>query len=178
MKKIGLVLSVALLLCLCAFALAEGGVKVEVVKVDGIIVVKLIPEETLLRARGIAEEARPGLYLPPNLTLIEEEAFAGVPAESVEISENVVAIEARAFAECKSLREIIIPATVEKIDDSAFEGCEGVTVYGEKGTEAERIAGLYGFAFNPLNAEPEKPVTPSTPEKPPVTLPFVPADKP
>lgn len=127
LKKIGLVLSVALLLCLCASAWADGSVNVEVIVMDGIPVVKLIPNETQGRARAIAKKARPDFALSSNLTLIEAEAFVGIAAQSVEISQNVVAIEARAFADCKILREITIPATVEKIDDSAFEGCEGVT---------------------------------------------------
>jgi hypothetical protein len=65
---------------------------------------------------------------------------------------------------------------VLKIDDHAFDGCEGVTVYGRSGTEAERIANLYGFTFVDPNAEPETPATPVTPEQPPVVLPFLPAD--
>ncbi len=87
------------------------------------------------------------MILPEFLTLIDECAFEGIAAGNVEVTENVVAIEARAFADCKNLRGIYIPATVVQIDDHAFDGCENVTVVGEKGTEAERIATLYGFTF-------------------------------
>lgn len=158
MKRIITLLMAALLLCLCATAWAEGGANIEIIKMDGVSVVVLTPETALRRARGIAEaENKAGLALPECLTLIGEEAFAGVAAERVEVSENVAAIEARAFADCKSLREIILPASVLKIDDTAFDGCENVTVYGEKGTEAERIASLYGFAFVDPAAQPEPP---------------------
>ena len=36
--------------------------------------------------------------------------FEGIAAENVEVTENVVAIEARAFADCLTLRQITIPA--------------------------------------------------------------------
>jgi hypothetical protein len=164
MKKICILLAAVLLLCLGASAWAEDGVNVEIIKVDGVSVVVLTPEK----------EA--DFVLPAFLTLIEESAFEGIAAESVEVTGNVAAIETRAFADCKSLREITIPATVLKIDDHAFDGCKGVTVYGRSGTEAERIANLYGFTFVDPNAEPETPATPVTPEQPPVVLPFLPAD--
>lgn len=178
MKKMCIVL--ALLLCLCVSAMAEGGVSMEVIKKDGVSVVMLIPEENVRRARSLAVEKAPaGFVLPDFLTLIEESAFEGMAAETVEISGHVTAIEARAFADCKSLREITIPATVLKIDDSAFDGCEGVTVYGEKNSEAERIAKLYesyGFTFEDVNVVQEQPETPAVRENPPVVMPFVPAD--
>ncbi len=146
MKKL-FALILAALLCMGGIAFGEEGDRVEILKIDGISVVELIPAETQRRARGVAEEAGLALKLPELLTLIEEEAFVGVAAERVELSGNVVAIEARAFAKCESLREIVVPRSVLKIDDTAFEGCHDVTVYGDKGTEAQRIANLYGFAF-------------------------------
>jgi hypothetical protein len=103
------------------------------------------------------DEKQAGFVLPQFLTLIGESAFEGISAEIVEVTGNVAAIEARAFADCKSLREITIPASVKEIDDHAFDGCEGVTVYGTKGTEAERIANLCGFTFIDPDAQPEPP---------------------
>ena len=176
MKRICILLAAVLLISLGASAWADGGVNVEVIKVDGVSVVVFTPEETMRKARGMAMNEQAGFVLPEFLTLIGESAFEGIAAEKVEVTGHVAAIEARAFADCKSLREIILPATVVKIDDHAFDGCEGVTVYGKKGTEAERIAALYSFAFIDPSAEPEKPVPPAAPEKPPIVLPFVPAD--
>ena len=152
MKKICVLMVLALLLCLGA-AWAEEGVEIEVIRIDGESVVVLTLESTMLRARSVAMRSAPadgsreGFVLPKLLTLIEEEAYKGILAEKVEVTENVAAIEARAFADCKSLREIVIPPTVLRIDDHAFDGCADVTVYGEKGSEAERIANLYGFVF-------------------------------
>ncbi len=150
---------VVVFLCLTAVVTAEGGVNIEVIRVDGVSVVLLTPESTMLRARSVAEDKAEdkaldeaedeikSMILPEFLTLIEESAFEGIAAGNVEVTENVVAIEARAFADCKNLRGIYIPASVLQIDDHAFDGCENVTVVGEKGTEAERIAALYNFTF-------------------------------
>ncbi len=176
MKKICLLLAAVTLLGLCLSAQAEDGARVEVIKMDGISVVVLIPDENARRARGVAEEA--GFVMPAALTIIEESAFEGVSAETVEISENVVSIEARAFADCENLREIHIPATVLSIDETALAGCKNVTVYGEKGSAAERFVQAVsaadpeaGFTFVDVNAAPA-----IVREAPPVTLPFVPAD--
>lgn len=180
MKRLLILLSIMVFLCISSVAYAEGGVNVEVIKVDGVSVVVLTPETTMLRARSAAmnalaaaPEKESDYVLPAFLTLIEESAFEGIAAQSVEVTENVAAIEARAFADCKSLKEITIPDTVLKIDDHAFDGCEGVTVYGTKGSEAERIAKLCGFTFVDPNAEPEQPVPPSGHEETPVELPAV-----
>ena len=151
-----------LLICLCLPAWAEGGVNVEVIRMDGVSVVVLTAEETMLKVDFV---------LPAALTLIGDGAFEGIAARCVEVSENVAAIEAHAFANCKHLREIYIPATVLKVDDRALEGCENVTVYGVKGSEAERFAKAAGFVFVDPGEQTEPPhKTPA----PPVVLPFVP----
>ena len=171
MKKICIALAVVL--CFGCAALGEEGVNIEVIRVDGVSVVVFTPEETLRKARGlVSEKEKAGFTLPAFLTLIEEEAFTGISAETVEVSESVVAIGPRAFADCPNLRQITIPATVEKVDDSALEGCTDVTVRGEKGTEAERFALDNGFAFTEIGKQPEEP--PIVGEDPPVQLPFMP----
>ena len=174
MKKLCLILAAALLLALGVSAWAEEGVQVEVMKADGVSVVVLTPEETVRSARSMVMNAgdasRADFTLPQSLTLIEESAFEGIAAEIVEVSAQVVAIEARAFADCKALPEIHIPSTVLKVDDHALDGCENVTVYGEKGTEAERFAKAAGFEFVDPNAGQE---TPQQKERP-AELPLVP----
>lgn len=177
MKRISILLILALLLCLAPAAQAEDSVQVEVMIADGMSVVMLIPEELQLQANAVFQSAAPNgsesLALPASLTLIEESAFEGIAAQRVEISENVVSIEKRAFADSKSLREIVIPATVLKVDDLALEGCENVTVYGAAGSEAERFAAAAGFDFVDSNAG-EAPVDqPAGQMEAPVVLPFV-----
>ncbi len=180
MKRISILLILVLLLCLAPAAQAEDSVQVEVMIADGMSVVMLTPDEMRLRANEVFRSAAPNggdgsesLALPASLTLIGESAFEGIAAQRVEISENVVSIEKRAFADCKSLREIYIPTTVLKVDDLALEGCENVTVYGAAGSEAQRFATAAGFDFVDPNAG-EPPVEQLTGQmKAPVTLPFV-----
>ena len=159
MKKMCVFIAVALLL-LSVSVFAEDGVNVEVIRVDGVSVVVLTPEASLqsesLR-RLMSAESQPDFVLPELLTTIEDSAFEGIAAENIEVTANVAAIGARAFADCASLTAITIPATVVKIDNTAFDGCAGVTVYGAEGSEAERVAALYGFDFIDPNAEPEAP---------------------
>ena len=171
MKK--LCVALALLLCLTGLALAEDGVRVEVIKMDGVSVIRFTSEEQTVKTRSLAQKMKISFNLPQYLTLIEEEAFAGIGAETVEVSENVLAIEARAFAGCKNLTRIVIPATVQKIDDSALADCKDVTVYGAKGSEAERFATENGFDFAVLDAEEPPVVEKPTKEAPPVQLPYV-----
>jgi len=90
--------------------------------------------------------------VPAALTEIGEEAFAGIAAECVQISDNVVNIGSRAFADCASLQQIAIPASVQTIADDALAGAN-VTVYGQAGTEAERFAEANGFGFVDTNAQ-------------------------
>ena len=67
------------------------------------------------------------LTLPGMLTEIDEEAFEGIAAEAVIIPEGCESVGARAFANCKQLKYVLVPAGTS-IDDSAFEGCGGVVV--------------------------------------------------
>lgn len=172
LKKICMLTALVLLLCLGFSALADGGVNVEVIRADGVSVVVLTPEETVSQARTFAQraasEGKADIVLPEFLTMIAESAFEGIEAERVDVSANVVAIESRAFADCRFLREIHIPSTVLKVDDRALEGCENVTVYGVTGSEAERFAYAAGFRF--VDPEADAPET----ESPAVRLPLVP----
>ena len=161
MKKICVLLALALLLCLPSAAWAENDTWVEVIRMDGISVVVLSDDTMLLSDDSTfdSDGAGTGLVLPKALTEIGEGAFEGIPARRVEVSENVKAIGSRAFAECENLREITIPASVEQIADDAFDGCSDIKVYGTT-EEAKRIAALYaeaGFTFVSLDAQAEEP---------------------
>lgn len=62
-------------------------------------------------------------YIPENLTVINAYSFAGMDVECVILSEKCERIEAYGFANNASLRFIEIPASVEFIDNTAFEDC-------------------------------------------------------
>ena len=57
---------------------------------------------------------------------IEEGALAGLPFERAEIANGLKRIEANAFADCKKMEKIVIPASVEYIGRGAFEGCDSL----------------------------------------------------
>lgn len=170
MKKLSFLLILALLLTLGASAFADNGV--EIIYMDGIPVVmesiglSLSDNETF-DAQG------EGFKLPTALVEIGEEAFAGIPASRVVITANVKTIGPRAFADCENLQELVIPKTVTSIDNTALEGCKGVTVYGEIGSEAERFSqdndGIMFAAWDETIAPPDL-----IPAQPPVVLPYVP----
>ena len=165
MKKLCVLLVLALLLSLGASAFADNSV--EILYMDGTPVAVESPALTAGETNAFHAPGA-GLTLPAALVAIEEEAFAGIDAGRVEITENVVSIGPRAFADCKNLTELVIPATVQTIDDTALEGSENVTIYGEADSEAQRFADANNLPFVPSNE-----VTPIIIAQPPVTLPYV-----
>lgn len=107
--------------------------------------------------------------LPAALVTIGEEAFAGIPAARVEIPERVTSIGPRAFADCPKLCEILIPASVESISDTAFEGSGSVKIYCWANSAAHVFADEKGIPYALLDGGSETP----DPEDPPI-LPFIP----
>lgn len=167
MKKLCFLLILALLLSLSASAFADNDV--EILVVDGVpIAFEALPLE-IGQAAAFHAAGDTDILLPAALTVIEEGAFEGVDARRVEITENVVSIGPRAFADCKNLRELYIPKTVQQIDDSALQGSEQVTIYGETGSEAQRFAEANHIPFVPANND--TPVYEQA--QPPVVLPYV-----
>ena len=170
MKKLCIVLILALLLSLGASAFAEGGV--EIIVMDGIPVVM---ESFGLEVRddGTLNAAGAGFMLPAGLVDIEDSAFEGVDAEHVEIRENVKSIGARAFADCKQLTEIVIPKTVESIDKTAFDGSENVTIYCWSDSTAYDFA-IENNISHVVMDPPEEPTPASqNPLRAPVVMPYV-----
>ena len=88
----------------------------------------------LLSNGGIGVVAETILRLPQALEVIEEEAFYGDNSiDKVELGDNVKEIRARAFAN-STLSEINLPASIETIDTTAFDGPDKVTVTAQEGT--------------------------------------------
>ena len=78
----------------------------------------------------------------------------------------------RAFADCPNLTALVIPATVETIDDTAIQGSINVTVNGEAGSDAQRFAEASNIPFVDINAETQP--AENVALRPPVALPYVP----
>ena len=89
---------------------------------------------------------QPGFVLPSSLTDVNENAFAGLPAESVDVGEGVRFIGAYAFRD-SGLRTLVVRGAETKLDDTALEGCDGVAVYAPAGSAAEHFALANGIPF-------------------------------
>lgn len=91
---------------------------------------------------GIAD-----LVLPAFVRRIEESAFEQSAAESVYLPDSCELIGPDAFRDCANLRRIRIPKDCA-LDETAFDGCSGVTVYGVPGSPAEQFCAAHeGFRF-------------------------------
>ena len=79
------------------------------------------------------------LYLPAQLTAIEDQAFSGVICEAVIIPDSCEQIGSDAFADCLNLKYVWIPKSIDiaNIADTAFEGCNGVILDYEQTQQEE-----------------------------------------
>jgi hypothetical protein len=70
-----------------------------------------------------------GSRFAPRSAEVLEEMYAGDGVEAVafDFGSRVRRIKTRAFSRCWKLRSICIPATVESLQEDAFEGCTGLT---------------------------------------------------
>ena len=87
------------------------------------------------------------MLLPGSLTKIEEEAFMNMSAITVKCPDTLVEIGAGAFRNCRSLRNIYIPAATQTIADDAFDGCTNLIIWGVTGSYAETYAEEKGIGF-------------------------------
>ena len=90
-----------------------------------------------------------GFRTPSALNTIEEEAFAGINAETVEIGESTENVFWRAFAD-SSVKTVIFRNGNTWVSDDAFAGCGTITVYGERDTEVFWWAERNGYSFYPI----------------------------
>ena len=84
---------------------------------------------------------------------IEEEAFAGIAAESVSFSSVVVKIDERAFSDNLFLREVKIPKSVTYIANNAFEGVPNLVIIGSADSYVAKWAEEQNVYFIPVDAE-------------------------
>ena len=99
------------------------------------------------------------IAIPNSVTSISEVAFSGCTSlTNVTIGNGVTSIGALAFENCASLMETVIPKSVTEIGNGAFgyyydsienklKTVDSFTIYGNKGSEAERYANENGFKF-------------------------------
>ena len=105
-------------------------------------------DRELIIDEEIPEAPQATFVTPAMLTEIDEEAFVGISAEVIEISENVRSINRRAFADSRG-KPVIIRSGDTWIDDSAFEGCGTIVVYGPISSYAQQWAEWHVYEFYP-----------------------------
>ncbi|MBR0464128.1 MAG: leucine-rich repeat domain-containing protein [Clostridia bacterium] len=95
------------------------------------------------------------LTLPSELERIEAEAFMNdASLDEVILPEGITSVGERAFANT-TLRRIYLPASLTDIADDAFEGCAGLTGWGESGTAGESYCQAHGIAYEALSTPAE-----------------------
>ncbi len=105
-----------------------------------------IPDLTV--SVDLQEEENNVLFLPPDLTRIDAEAFMGGAFQKVVLPDGMKEIGERAFADCLTLKTMRIPASTTIIEPDVLSGIpEGFTILGERGSYAEDYAKSHGFAF-------------------------------
>jgi len=87
------------------------------------------------------------LTLPRGLAEIEAEAFAGGAFGGVTIPNGTRSIGSRAFADCRNLKWIVLPASVQAIAEDAFAGCGAVRIAAPAGSAAESFAQSHGLTL-------------------------------
>ena len=105
------------------------------------------------------------ITIPNGVTKIAERMFAFCSSlTSVTIPSSVTSIDWWAFMDCKSLKSVTIPKGVKSIGEHAFgyeydsinyedKKISDFTIYGYKGTAAEKYAKKNGFAFEIVKEE-------------------------
>lgn len=100
----------------------------------------------------VREEAAPilhthTLFLPSALKTIGEEAFAGINAQQIVISEGTTSIESGAFSDCESLLIVVIPDSVTEIAVNAFGNSERVLLLCKADSTAMHYAEAMEIAY-------------------------------
>lgn len=65
----------------------------------------------------------------------------------VTIPKGVTTIGDSAFSGCRGLTSVTIPKSVTSIGNEAFSECNKLTIYGKKGSYAEKYAKKCGIPF-------------------------------
>ena len=98
------------------------------------------------------------INIPSSVKTIEDEAFSMTGFTEFTVPDTITSIGARAFSDCENLVKVTIPKTVTKIVDDIFEGgSEDVTIYGEKGSYAEKYANKNDISFKAISSGQEDP---------------------
>lgn len=96
--------------------------------------------------------------IPNSVKAIEKEAFSMTGFTEFTVPDTVTTIGYQVFSDCENLVKVTIPKTVTKIGNDIFEGgSEDVTIYGEKGSYAEKYANKNDISFKAISSGQEDP---------------------
>ena len=97
------------------------------------------------------------ITVPKGVTSIESYTFFACDSLiSVTLPDGLVTIGDGAFTGCSSLTRINIPSSVTSIGEYAFSDCSDLkTIFGEKGTYAQKYAEVHGFGFVDISDNPD-----------------------
>ena len=123
---------------------------------------KFITEDTCGYVVSVVENVTQ-LTVKPKEGKIPAGAYKGSKRlKEVTLEEGITLIEDDAFANCDNLEKIVIPKSVTGIRYTAFTYDTKLTMYGYKGTYAERYAEMLGFPFVALDDSDTPPITTTT----------------
>ena len=86
---------------------------------------------TLDHASGISENGELNLDKIDGYTIsaVADEAYKGsTDLKSVTLSNNIVSLGRKCFADCDNLVSLFIPSTIQYIADDAFDGCDNLYI--------------------------------------------------
>ncbi|MBR3844093.1 MAG: leucine-rich repeat protein, partial [Clostridia bacterium] len=122
-----------------------------------------LPEDVEIIGHGAFEgcSSLQEIHLPQTVTTLGADAFADCGSlHTVTLSTALKSIDWHTFLGCKNLTNIIVPGSVEWMqecdlgiyeDDAGEQRVKGFTLTGFEGSVAQQYAQYHSFAFQPLN---------------------------
>ena len=115
--------------------------------------ITLLPGTKAISSNAFSHQA--GLIsidIPDSVNNIGTSAFSFcMSLTSVTIPDSVTSIDLGTFMHCLGLTSVIISKNVSYISGNAFQGCNYLTIYGYKGTAAEKYANKNEITFVALD---------------------------
>ena len=96
------------------------------------------------------------VIFPSSMKVIYERSFQSSGISCVKLNDGLKQIKYGAFSECRNLKSVYIPKSVNVIEnyafgyvfgDNGFEKSDDFTIYGEAGSAAQKYAEDNGFTF-------------------------------
>lgn len=98
-------------------------------------------------------ESEGDVVIPEGVKRIEQDAFANcVNLKTIQLPESLETIKDTVFYNCSQLVTVCMPKGVTRLGKDVFLGCSNLkNIYGEPGTQAEKVATDYGIEFKNIS---------------------------